>query len=111
MDTRIQALFGNIYISYSLANSKDTKLRLLSVTKMMEEDVVTAGDDVFDLNQDVDSDDEIEGSSKVVLRESSNFKAEVVNKTIRLVLSEYDIEMTQAIMEKSLFALSLILPV
>ena len=72
---------------------------------------MTAGDDVFDLNQDVDSDDEIEGSSKVVLRESSNFKAEVVNKTIRLVLSEYDIEMTQAIMEKSLFALSLILPV
>ena len=61
---------------------------------------MTAGDDVFDLNQDVDSDHEIEGSSKVVIRESSNFKAEVVNKTIRLVLSEYDIEMTQAIMEK-----------
>ena len=70
---------------------------------------MTAGDDVFDLNQDVDSDDEIEGSSKVVVRESSSFKAEVVNKTIRLVLSEYDIEMTQAILEKSLFALSLIL--
>ena len=68
---------------------------------------MTAGDDVFDLNQD----DEIEGFSKVVLRESSNFKAEVVNKTIRLVFSEYDIEMTQAIMEKSLYALSLILPV
>jgi len=67
---------------------------------MVEEDVVIVGDDNFDLNQDDSSDDEIGASSKVIIRESSNFKAEVINNTIRLVLSEYDIEMAKVIEDK-----------
>jgi len=39
----------------------------------MEEDVVIFGYDNFDLNQDDSSDDEIGASSKVIIREGSNF--------------------------------------
>jgi len=98
--TRGSKHYLGIYASYSIAKSNNTKLRLLSVTKMVEGDVVIVEDDNFDLNQDDSSDDEVGASSKVIIRESSNFKAEVINNTIRLVLSEYDIEMAKAIEDK-----------
>ena len=98
--TRGSKHYLGIYASYSIAKSNNTKLRLLSVTKMVEEDAVIVGDDIFDLNQDDSSDDEVGASSKVIIRESSNFRAEVINNTIRLVLSEYDIEMAKAIEDK-----------
>ena len=92
-----------------------TKLRLLSLSRMMEEDTVTIGNSnlssmvtvspsiILDtLSSDISSGEEDDDVQEIAFtRESTSFKAEKINNTIRLVLSEYDVEVTEAINNKT----------
>ena len=80
---------------------------------MMEEDVVARGDGHVDLpedsftatttDSDSESDPESESESVVVaVRESTNFTAEAVNSSLRLILSFYSIELNEVVANKKL---------
>ena len=63
---------------------------------MLQNDIVSVGSSSIFEEQDEDdiSSEEENGCLEVrtITRESTNFKAETINNTIRLVLSEYNVE-------------------
>ena len=65
---------------------------------MLQNDIVSVGSSSIFEEQDEDdiSSEEENGCLEVrtITRESTNFKAETINSTIRLVLSEYNVEVT-----------------
>ena len=81
-----------IYASFVKSNA--VKLRLLSVSRMLQQDIVSVESEnlssIFDELDDISSDEE-DGclAVRAITRESTNFKVETINNTIRLVLSGY----------------------
>ena len=100
--------FLGVYASYiSTSSQYQRKLRLLTIIKMMEEDVVARGDGHVDLPEDsftattIDSESDPE-SVVVAVKESTNFTAEAVNSSLRLILSFYSIELNEVVANKKL---------
>ena len=68
---------------------------------MLEEDIISVGNEDSSSSFEEQDEDDIcsdqeDGYLEVrtITRESTNFKAETINNTMRLVLSEYDVEVT-----------------